>query len=267
MSAQDLELPQTRLQVVRVPCLRDNYGWILRCPETGVTALVDTPEVEPLEAALAARGWTPTVILNTHHHPDHVGGNAHFRTRHGCRVLGPEADRGRIPGLDRGLVEGDTVSVGRHGATVLSTPGHTSGHIVYHFAEDGLLFCGDTLFALGCGRLFEGTPAQMWTSLSRIRALPDETLVCCAHEYTLANARFAATIEADNPALAERQEAVRRAREADQPTVPFPLGLDKATNPFLRADEAGVRIAVDLEDAPPHEVFGEVRRRKDGFRG
>lgn len=267
MNAQDLDLPAARLEVVRVPCLSDNYGWILRCPDTGATALVDTPEVAPLEAALAARGWTPDLILNTHHHPDHVGGNEHFQSRWSCRTLGPEADRARIPGLQRGLEDGDRIQVGERWARVLFTPGHTRGHIVYHFEEDGLLFCGDTLFALGCGRLFEGTPAQMWRSLSRIRELPDETLVCCAHEYTLANARFAATVEAGNEALGERTEAIQRARAAGEPTVPFSLGLDKATNPFLRADVPAVKAAVDLDEARPHEVFGEVRRRKDGFRG
>ena len=259
--------PTRPLQVVRVPCLEDNYGWVVHCEDTGHTAVIDTPEREPLLAACRSRGWKLTHVLNTHHHWDHVGNNLALKEETGCAIVGPEADRERIPGLDLGVEDGDTLYLGRHAARVFFTPGHTRGHIVYWFEEDKALFCGDTLFALGCGRLFEGTPAQLWSSLSRLRELPDDTRVYCAHEYTLSNAAFALTLESGNEALQQRAAAVRQARERGQPTVPFLLGEDKATNPFLRADVSAVQRAVGLEGGDPAEVFGEVRARKDVFRG
>lgn len=253
------------LDIVRIPALRDNYLWLIRCRQTGTTGIVDPAEAPPVDAELQRRGWTLDWIVNTHHHMDHVGANLELKQRHGCRVVGPGPDRDRIPGIDVTVDEGDTWSLGDAQARVHFVPGHTRGHIAYHFADSQALFCGDTIFLMGCGRLFEGTPAQMWDSMRRLRALPDDTLVCCAHEYTLSNARFALTVDGDNPALVARAEQVRQAREQGQPTVPDRLGLEKATNPFMRVDDPALAAAVGMAGAPPEAVFGEIRARKDRF--
>lgn len=254
------------MEIQRIAAFDDNYIYLLHDPETGAVAVVDPGDAAPVEAELARRGWRLTHILTTHHHADHVGGVSELKQRYGCTVAGPRADQGRIPDMDTPLSDGEVFSVGSQQARVFAVPGHTSGHIAYYFADAGALFCGDTLFALGCGRLFEGTPAQMWESLSRLRALPGDTRVFCAHEYTLSNARFAVTVDPDNPALAHRVDAVTAARQRGEATVPFTLAEDAATNPFLRADDPAVQAAVGMSGAAPVAVFAEIRRRKDVFR-
>lgn len=240
------------LEVRRFPCLSDNYGFLAHDPETGETAAIDTPEPEAYLRAAAEAGWTITQIWNTHHHADHAGGNLALKAATGARVLAPEADRHRIAGIDRGLRDADEAALGARRARVFETPGHTTGHIAYWFEDDKVVFVGDTLFALGCGRLFEGSPEALWASLSRLAALPPETLVYCAHEYTQANARFALTIEPENAALQARARAIDAARARGEPTVPTTIALELATNPFLRAGSAA--------------RFAEIRRAKDGFR-
>jgi hydroxyacylglutathione hydrolase len=254
------------LEIIRIPCLADNYVWLLREPARGCVAIVDPADPVPVMAVLEARGWTLDLVLNTHHHADHVGGNLALKRAQGCRIVGPRADRDRIPGIDRALGDGDILEFGDARATVLDVPGHTRGHIAFWFAADQALFCGDTLFALGCGRMFEGTAPQMWTSLRKLRALPDDTLVHCAHEYTQANARFARHVDPANAELAARSTAIDAARARGAPTVPSPLGLEKRTNPFLRADDPGFARSLGLDPADPAAVFGALRRSKDGFR-
>jgi hydroxyacylglutathione hydrolase len=229
--------------------------------------VVDPAEAPPVLNALEDRGWQLSLVLNTHHHWDHVGGNLALKARTGCRIVGSTYDRDRIPGIDLAVEEGETVDLGGVSASVMSVPGHTLGHLAYWFAEDDALFCGDTLFALGCGRLFEGTAEQMWTSLSKIRVLPEATRVYCAHEYTQANARFAITIEPANAALAARKAVVDNLRDRGRATVPSTLADELETNPFLRPESLLIRQALGLQAATDAEVFAEVRRRKDGFRG
>ncbi len=256
----------SKLEIQQIPVLEDNYVYLAHEPESGATAVIDPAVAEPVLAAARKRGWRISHILNTHNHGDHVGGNRAIQEATGCRIVGFRDDAHRIPGITDQVVDGETVMLGKAAAEVFFVPGHTRGHIAYWFAESDALFCGDTLFALGCGRLFEGTPEEMWPSLSRLRALPDETRVYCAHEYTAANLRFALTIERDNADLRQRGETVLALRHDDKPTVPSLLGEEKATNPFLRADRPSVAAAVDLAGADPVAVFAEVRRRKDSFR-
>lgn len=256
----------SELQVHMFPCLTDNYGFLVHDPETGVTAAIDTPEVEPILRELGARGWTLTHILNTHHHGDHAGGNLELKARTGCTIIGPRSDAARIPGIDRGVSDGDELLLGSRRVLVLETPGHTRGHVVYHFPDDRVAFVGDTLFAMGCGRLFEGTPAEMWASLGKIAEWPDDTRLYCAHEYTQANARFALSVEPGNEALAERTREVERLRSRNAPTVPTTLAAEKATNPFLRPGSRALRQTVGLPDASDVEVFARTRELKDSFR-
>lgn len=253
------------LQIEMFPCLTDNYGFLVHDEEAGVTAAIDTPEVGPILAALGAHGWRLTHILNTHHHHDHAGGNLELKERTGCTIVGPAKDAARIPGIDEGVEEGDRFMLGSHPVEVLETPGHTKGHVVYHLPEDGVAFVGDTLFALGCGRLFEGSPEQMWGSLRKILALPDDTRVYCAHEYTAANAKFALTVEPGNERLVERAREVERLRAAGRPTVPTTVGLERATNPFLRPTSENLRATLGLEGAGDVEVFARTRALKDAF--
>jgi len=242
-----------RLEIIQIPVLDDNYVYLLRDRAGTAAAVVDPAVGEPVLAEAQRRGWRLTQVLNTHWHPDHVGANLMLKEATGCAISGPAGEQDKIPGIDRAVAEGDTIAIGQCVARVLDVPGHTAGHVAYHFAQDQALFCGDTLFALGCGRIFEGTPAQMWASLSKLAALPDETAVYCAHEYTLSNGAYALHAEPGNAVLAQRMDAVRAARAAGQPTVPSRLGDEKRTNPFLLAGDAG--------------EFARRRAEKDGFRG
>ena len=253
------------LSIHMFPCLADNYGYLLHDTDSGVTAAVDTPDADEILVQLEAKGWRLTHVLNTHHHADHAGGNLALKQKTGCTIVGPRADAARIPGIDVAVGEGDVVELGTHRATVFDTPGHTRGHIVYYFATARAAFVGDTLFALGCGRLFEGTPAQMWGSLNKILRWPDDTRIYCAHEYTESNARFALTVEPQNHALRARADAVAKLRGAGKPTVPSMLGEEKATNPFLRAASEDLRATIGLPAAADVEVFAKTRALKDAF--
>ena len=253
------------IQVKQIPCLDDNYGFLVHDTATGATASIDTPEVEPINKALAEQGWKLTHILNTHHHFDHAGGNEALKAQWGCQVIGAANDAERIPGIDRQVVDGEVFELGSASVHVLEVPGHTSGHIAYHFADDKVAFVGDTLFALGCGRMFEGTAEQMWGSLEKLMALPDETLVYCAHEYTQANAAFAITVEPDNQALQARVEEIASLRAQGIPTVPTSIGLERQTNPFVRPDSGNLQQTIDLVGADPVAIFAETRKRKDHF--
>jgi hydroxyacylglutathione hydrolase len=254
-----------QLKIEQIPVLSDNYVYLVHEPQAGITAVVDPAVAAPVLDRLGAHGWNLDWILSTHHHADHTGGNLELKQATGCQIAGPKADAARIPGIDLGLAEGDRFRLGEAEAEVFETPGHTSGHISYWFAEAGALFCADTLFSLGCGRLFEGTPAQMWRSLSKFAPLPDDALVYCAHEYTQANARFALSVDPDNAALRARAAEVDRLRAAGQPTVPSTLGAERAANPFLRPHDPAIRQRLGLKDASDVDVFAELRKRKDRF--
>lgn len=253
------------LEIEIIPALSDNYVYLVREPDSGVVAVIDPAEAEPVERALAAKGWTLTHILNTHHHNDHIGGNAALVKAHGATLIGPRAETGRIPGMDVTVGEGDTVALGDQTATVYETPGHTSGHISFHFPDSAALFCGDTLFAVGCGRMFEGTPEQFWASLEKLRGLPDDTRIYCGHEYTQSNARFARSVLPDSEALRTRAEAIDRLRAGGRRTIPSTIGEEKRTNPFLMADDPAFATSIGQAGAPPSAVFAETRRRKDSF--
>ena len=226
------------LEIVRIPVLSDNYVWLVHEPESGETMVVDPAVAEPVLAEAKARGWTITQIWNTHWHPDHTGGNAAIKDATGCTITGPAAEVERIPTLDVHVREGDSVTLGAVTAQVLDVPAHTAGHIAYHFPSEQAAFVGDTLFAMGCGRLFEGTAEQMYANMRKLEALGDETQVYCAHEYTQSNGRFALTVEPGNAALVERMDLVIAMRERGEPTVPTTIALERATNPFMRAASA-----------------------------
>ncbi len=253
------------LEIIIIPCLSDNYAYILRDSATGKVGLVDVPEAGPIRDALQARGWGLDLILITHHHDDHIAGVDALRDAYGAEVVGAAADRHRLPALDREVAPGDTVALGDSVAEVIDAPGHTVGHIAYHFAGDAALFSADSLMVMGCGRLFEGSPEVMWETLSRFAALPDATRVYSGHEYTEGNLRFALSVDADNPALQARADEIRALRGRGEPTIPARLDLERATNPFLRAVAPEVKAAVGLAGAPDAEVFAELRRRKDSF--
>jgi hydroxyacylglutathione hydrolase len=243
----------SKLDIVRIAALSDNYIWLVHDPDSGETMVVDPAEADPVLAEAKRRGWAISAIWNTHWHPDHTGGNAAIKQATGTPVIAPAAEAAKIPTADRLVAEGDTVMLGKHVATVLETPAHTAGHITYHFADDAVAFTGDTLFAMGCGRLFEGTAAQMYANLQRLADLPPETSVYCAHEYTLSNARYAQVAEPDNDAIASRLREVEKMRERGEATVPTTIALERATNPFMRAQSI--------------EQFAERRASKDVFRG
>lgn len=251
------------LKVHQFPCLSDNYGFLLRDEATGEVACVDTPDAEAILKQLGHLGWRLSLIMNTHWHADHAGGNARLQEVTGCRIVGPQ-EVTRLAPLDQAVREGDEVRLGETRFQVLETGGHTLGHISYYDKADHVVFVGDTLFALGCGRLFEGTAEQMWTSLSKLAALPDDTLVYCAHEYTASNARFALSVDG-SPELKARADEVFAARERGEPTVPTRIGAEKAANPFLRAPL--LRQAMALGRVSDAEAFAAVRHAKDVFKG
>jgi hydroxyacylglutathione hydrolase len=248
-------------QIAVVPCLKDNYAYLVKTDRT--CAVVDPSEAEPVMAALKARGWTLTHILNTHHHHDHTGGNLDLKQRFGAWIIGPGKDTSRIPGIDVGVDECAGWSLDGLAVRVLEVPGHTRGAIT--FVIEGHAFTGDTLFAMGCGRLFEGDPPTMWASLSKLMTLPDETRIYCGHEYTQSNGRFALTLEPGNAALLARMRAVDATRAKGLPTVPSTMALEKQTNPFLRPASAQIRTALKMEKESDATVFGEIRRLKDVF--
>jgi hydroxyacylglutathione hydrolase len=254
-----------QLEIHMFPCLKDNYGFLLHDSNNNLTAAIDTPDADAIENALSAKGWKLTHILNTHHHWDHAGGNLELKKKTGCLIAGPQAEASRIPGIDIQLSEGDIFQFGQFNAKVYDTPGHTSGHIVYLFENEHTAFVGDTLFAMGCGRLFEGSPEQMWHSLQKIMQWPDETIIYCAHEYTQANARFALTVEPLNKDLITRAQDTDKLRDAGKPTIPTTLGLEKKTNPFLRPMSREIRAKLDMEDSTNVEVFTSIRLLKDNF--
>ena len=247
------------------PCLKDNYGVLLHDPATGATASIDAPEAGAVEAALKATGWKLTHILVTHHHADHTDGIPALKQKYGCRVIAPAEVSSRYPFVDDTVKEGDKVKVGNLAGDVIDTPGHTAGHIAYWFHDDALAFVGDTLFSIGCGRVIEGTPEMMWTSLLKLRDLPGDTRVYCGHEYTLANIKFAQTLEPDNAALVARAAQVQKQIAAGQPTIPTTIDEEKAANVFLRADVPTVAAAVGLAGKPAAQVFAEIRARKNRF--
>jgi hydroxyacylglutathione hydrolase len=248
-------------------CLQDNYGVLLHDPASGATAAIDAPEAEAVEAALAETGWNLTDILVTHHHNDHTAGIPALKQRHGCRVVAPRREAARIPDTDVTVREGDVVSVGQLGARVLDTPGHTGGHISYWFKAEKMLFAGDTLFSVGCGRVLEGTPEMMWQSLLKLRNLPGETQIYCGHEYTASNVAFARTIDRNNRALLARAEEVAALRAEGKPTIPSTIAAEKAANPFLRADVPTFAASLGLGGSAPAAVFAKIRAAKDNFKG
>ena len=261
----DGELRMAPFEIVVVPAMSDNYVYLLHDADSGTTAVVDPSEAEPVEAALDARGWTLTHILNTHHHLDHIGGNEQLRKRFSPVLIGPASESARIPNMDITVGDGDTVDIAGHKGVVYETPGHTRGHIAFWFAGSDALFCGDTLFALGCGRVFEGTMEQMWNSLLTLRAVPSTARIYCGHEYTLSNARFALSIDPDNTRLQTRTREFEEMRARGQSTIPTVLADELETNPFLRADVPALASAVGMPGGDPVAVFTEVRTRKDNF--
>lgn len=255
------------MEVAQFPCLGDNYGYLLHDSKTGQTAAVDTPCAASYRRELDKRGWKLTHVFNTHHHGDHTGGNMELKTE-GVTIYGPEAD-GRIPGMDVPVGGGSTVAFGGTEATIIDVGGHTKGHIAFHFPSEKSAFVGDSLFALGCGKMFEGTPSQFWASLQRLRNLPDDTVVYCAHEYTEGNAKFAMSVEPKNPDLVARVEKIKSQRSRGEPTVPSLMGDEKRTNPFLRGDiSEEIRKNVGADSGESGEaIFAKIRRGKDTFRG
>jgi hydroxyacylglutathione hydrolase len=259
LTLSDQGVVMTEIEII--PCLSDNYAYLVKSGSQ--VAVVDPSEAAPIQAALARTGWTLTHILDTHHHLDHCGGNLDLKRATGATIVGPGKDAARIPGLDVGVDEASGWEFDGRKVRVLEVPAHTRGAIT--FVIDGNAFTGDTLFAMGCGRLFEGDPQMMWTSLSKLMRLPDDTRIYCGHEYTQGNGRFALTLEPGNAALKSRMDQVNAARGQSKPTVPSTMGLEKATNPFLRPDSPEIRKSLGMEKADTVAVFGEIRRRKDNF--
>ncbi|MGY9054009.1 MAG: hydroxyacylglutathione hydrolase [Alphaproteobacteria bacterium] len=253
------------LEIVLVPALSDNYVYLAHDKDTGDTAVIDPAEAAPVQEALKARGWKLTHILNTHHHFDHIGGNDELKAEWGCPIIGPRSEAERIAGMDVLVSEGDSYAVGTQTAKVIETPGHTTGHIAFWFEGSDALFCGDTLFVLGCGRMFEGNPPGFWGSLCKLRDLPDATRIFCGHEYTQSNAKFAVAVDPDNAALKVRAAEIDAARAAGKSTVPSTLGSERGINPFLRADDPAMQAAIGMSGANPADVFAEIRKRKDNF--
>lgn len=253
------------LTIDQFMCRSDNFGILAHDEKSGETALIDAPEESAILEAVERTGWTPTMILTTHHHGDHVEANLALKKRFGLKIIGPAAEAEKIPGIDETVKEGDTVAIGGQSARVIETPGHTAGHVSYHFADAGIVFTADTLFELGCGRLFECGPDVMLDSMRKLAALPPETTVYCGHEYTQANAHFALSVDPGNSALRTRAGKIDELRADGRPTLPTTIGEELETNPFLRWSDAGIRKQIGMEDATDAAVFGEIRRRKDNF--
>jgi hydroxyacylglutathione hydrolase len=253
------------LELVTIPALKDNYTYLLHDADSGATAVIDVPEAGPIDQELTKRGWTLTEIWLTHHHWDHIDGVPDLLAKHPAKVVGAKADAHRLPPLDLELSDGESFAFGGETVDVFDVSGHTVGHIAFHLPGSQILFTADSLMALGCGRLFEGTPDQMWASLSKLAALPRETTVCSGHEYTQSNAKFALTIEPANAALISRSKEIDAARAEDRPTVPSTLAQELDTNPFLRAHIPDVQAQVGMAGEEPTAVFAEIRKRKDNF--
>ncbi len=251
------------LEIHQFPCLSDNYGVLIRDSERGVVASIDAPSADAVRAALAEKGWKLSYILNTHHHGDHTDGNLALKQETGCVIIGPRAEQEKIRGIDTAVGEGDAFRLGSYQVQVLETPGHTAGHISYYIPAANVAFVGDTMFALGCGRVFEGTMEMMWNSLAKLAALPGKTQIYCGHEYTLSNAKFALTIEPENASLVARAAEIEALRQAGKPTLPTRIDLELETNPFLRVKSAAIRKRLGLENAADWQVFAEVRERKN----
>jgi hydroxyacylglutathione hydrolase len=244
----------------------DNFAVLIHDTTAGLTTAIDAPEAAPIVAKLKEKGWRLDHIFTTHHHQDHVEANLALKAAYGCTIIGPQAEAAKIPGIDTALAEGETFRFAGHEVRVIATPGHTLGHIAYHLPGQRLAFTGDTLFAVGCGRVFEGTMEAMWHSLEKLMRLPDDTVIYCGHEYTAANVRFALTVDPGNAALIDRAAEVAALRAAGKATLPTTIALEKATNPFLRVAEPAIRALLGMENATAAEVFAELRRRKDNFR-
>ena len=252
-----------KLEIHQFPCLKDNYGVLIHDKAAGLTAAIDAPEAEPVRRALQEKGWKLTHILVTHHHADHTQGIEPLKAETQCTVIGPKAEAAKIKGLDKTVGEGDTFAFGGTEVRVLDTPGHTAGHITFWMPSETVAFAGDTLFAIGCGRVIEGTMEMMWGSLAKLAKLPGATEVYCGHEYTLSNARFALTIEPENEALKTRAAEIEKLVAAGKPTLPTRIDVELATNPFLRPQSPAIRKRLGMEKAADWQVFGEVRERKN----
>ena len=253
------------IDVFQLPVWQDNYIYILHDTKAQKTLCVDPAESETVLSFLTSKGWGLDYILNTHHHPDHVGGNEALKAATNCQIIGFQGDQHRIPALDKAVVQGDVLTFLTDEIEVIETFGHTNGHISYFFRQGHLLFCGDTLFSIGCGRLFEGTPGQMWASLQKLRSLPQDTKIYCAHEYTRDNLKFACALEPDNPLLSQYLVMVENKRAQNLPTVPSLLSQECQLNPFLRADDPNLQAAVNMSEASDEEVFAHIRHLKDVF--
>ena len=252
-----------KLEIQQFPCLSDNFGVLIHDSAANLTASIDAPEAGTVARALDEKGWRLTHILTTHHHADHTGGNLALKEQTGCKIVGPRAEQAKIPGIDEVVGEGDRFQFGSFEMRVLDTPGHTAGHITYWCPSASVAFAGDTLFAIGCGRVIEGNAQMMWQSLQKLMALPKDTVVYCGHEYTQANARFALTIEPENEALQKRAQEVDQRRAAGKPTLPTNIGIELETNPFLRPHVAAIQQRLGMVGKPDWQIFGEIRERKN----
>jgi hydroxyacylglutathione hydrolase len=251
--------------LITIPCLSDNYAYLLHDQASGEVAVVDVPDAAPISAELKARGWTLSQVWITHHHWDHVDGLADLLVEHPAKVVGCALDAHRLPSLDHAVKEGDTVTLGSLTAVVFDVSGHTINHIAFYVPQANAAFTADSLMALGCGRLFEGSPDQMWNSMEKLMALPADTTICSGHEYTMSNAKFALTVDPSNAALISRSNDITAARAKGEPTVPSQLSTELETNPFLRAADPGIRANLGMQDATNADVFTEIRKRKDNF--
>lgn len=253
------------IHIDQFTCRADNFGVLIHDDQSGETALIDAPEESSILEAVARTGWKPTVILTTHHHIDHVEANLSLKQKFNLKIIGPKAEADKIPGIDEQVKEGDVIKFGGEDIRVIETPGHTAGHISFYLPASGVAFTADTLFALGCGRLFEAPPPVMYNSLKKLAGLPRETVVYCGHEYTLSNAKFALTIDPENPKLKERAKEIEKLRGEGKATLPTTIGEELDTNPFLRWADPAIRKHLGMESATDAEVFAEIRKRKDNF--